>query len=191
VLITDSDLGRGQEGDTEGAVDSDAATGADTESRQIIVADADSGVAISGSASVFVLAYIASDIDGGTGAEAWSTAAGKSDADAGTGADVHALLYAPADVDAATGAEEQWYAIGVFPFPPPWLFGPSGGLRVVWHYEMRRDMATLEFPSDSDAGGGAEGNGPTAVVTQLVAGVEVTCAKAREAALVLLVEEMA
>jgi hypothetical protein len=88
--------------------------------------------------------------------------------------------------------------IGIWPFPPPWLFAVGGGFMLVWrpgspeervirrfdvldsetirYAQMIRDSADLGMPSDSDQGAGGESSLPTATIVQYVSSTLVTCA---------------
>jgi hypothetical protein len=197
MFIVSADSGRVQEGDTEAAVGSDFATGADAQSPMVVVPPPGADLATGAeSGSFVVLVNALADIDGGTGAESWATAGGRADLDSGDGADSQLSLYAPAGADGGTGGEPGAYQLGIWAFPPPWLFNPSGGLRVVWHegqpdevvvrewegeftrhldaaqrfYEIIRDSDSLEFVSDADAAAGSDVSGRTANVAVCVFG---------------------
>lgn len=196
--VSDSDRARGQEGDIEPAASSDSGTGAEGSSYPLgIVAAADSGTGAEAQ-SVFVALNLVADSDTGTGAEAWSTSGPHYDTDAATGADSQLGVFLFAQSDTGTGADSQVYALEVFPFPAPWEFAqPQGGVfKVVIHgrtvrefrgeprewraaalelHERTRFSATLLAVADSDAGTGADANGPTATVRAYATGPRITC----------------
>jgi hypothetical protein len=186
-----ADSGRGQEGDQEAYSDLDAATGVDS-AFLIGTADIDSGLGADGQSFVIILLLVA-DMDSGIGYD--DVTAPHTDTDASVGTESASLgLFIAAD----TGSGSEGIGpIGIWPFPPPWLFAVGGGFMLIWrpgtpearevrsfacldsetirYAKLIRDSADLLWPTDSDEGAGAEASLPTATIVQYAVGTLVTC----------------
>jgi hypothetical protein len=154
-LIVDSDRGRFQEGDIEPAADADSGIGIDA----AFMAPSDSEYAF-GSDTVLVFG---------------SSLAGT---DAGGGAD--AEFMAPSDTDTAAGSDGPEYAIGIFPSPPPWLFGETGrAMQFAWPVRAERSYRLtprdMHLISDADAAEGDDVSRSTATITQYATWAGVLC----------------
>lgn len=187
---TSADTGRGQEGDQEGHADLDVGAGVDS-AFLIGLSGTDSGLCADVQA-LFIAVQVVTDVDSGIGSD--FTAGPYTSADAGVGIESWSLLTASSD---AGSGSEGLGPIGIWPFPPPWLFAVGGGYLLIWrpgtpeerevrafacldsetirYTKMIRDSAELLWPTDSDEGAGSEASLPTATVMQYAVGALVTC----------------
>lgn len=200
-LIVSSDTGHGQEGDTESAAGSDVGTGSESSFMAGFPADYDLSFLSDYSYDINITVLALGDQDSGSGDDSiWATSAPMSDIDSGTGSDAFSVTLPVADVDVGIGAEQLAYVLEIFPYPPAWLFSePSGAFQLTWlpvgRSERRavaeiidrmNDADSLSLVSDTDAGGGLESSLPTATIEQFAVAPSVTCVNASEAELVLL-----
>jgi hypothetical protein len=199
-FIVAYDIGHGQEGDTEPAIDSDAGTGFESASMAGFPADTDESFLSDYSYDIIITVMGVSDQDSGSGDDSiWFTDAPVYDVDAGNGLEVAPAVQL-SDLDAGSGSEQLAYVLEIFPYPPSWLFSePSGAFQLTWFPVGRSErLAVAEiidrlheadfigFVSDTDVGGGSESSLPTATIEQFAVAPAVVCSNASEADLVLL-----
>lgn len=190
-----SDSGQGQESDTESYASAEAGSGQDTASLAAVLDVARDHGTGADAQSMFILVQVAADIDAGLGYESWLTSGPVVvDSDSGTGGEGSGFF--PSSSDAGS-AQDVAGPLGIWPFPPPWLFAVGGAYQLIWrpgtpderlvktfpaldqhvirYAQMIREANDLQMPFDSDEGAGSESTRPTATIVQYALGALVTC----------------